>query len=329
MTSTRARLTVSYAFVLLGTMVIFATAVWAARRNVGTERLGQELGPVAFRLADQVLSAIQTAQLEGKRLTYIDSTDKEHPAIRSTRELAEVLDPIGGYYMVLDQKDRILYPSVQLRLLSADDQTSVLQYVLQLPNEGLGAAVPVRGDSVALLAVVKRNVAVGPNISRVVAAMPSTMTEVPAQLLVGTMVVLAPIIFVVSLLVAYLVVGNAFRPIDKLINEVEAITDGRSLHRRLATDASVSRAAIRTAATRPTIESTQVIPAPASRPMMFVQNQWKARCPMDRNRPSVTSRARDSCCSGSSGWRSRAMARMRWWWCTTGRILGSALQRLA
>jgi two-component system, OmpR family, sensor kinase len=238
MTSTRARLTVSYAFVLLGTMVIFATAVWAARRNVGTERLGQELGPVAFRLADQVLAAIQTAQLDGKRLTFVDSTDREHPAIRSTKDLAELLDPIGGYYLVLDQKDRILYSSAQLRLLSADDQTSVLQYVLQLPNEGTGAAVPVRGDSVALLAVVKRNVAVGPNISRVVAAMPSTMTEVPAQLLVGTMVVLAPIIFVVSLLVAYFVVGNAFRPIDKLINEVEAITDGRSLHRRLPTDAS-------------------------------------------------------------------------------------------
>src|SRR4051812_7460675 len=139
MNSTRARLTVSYAFVLLGTMVIFATAVWAARRNVGTRQLGQELGPAAFRLADQVLGLIQTAQLDGKRLTSIDSTDKQHPSIRSTKELAELLDPIGGYYMVLDPKDRILYSSAQLRLLSADDQTSVLQYVLQLPNEGTGA----------------------------------------------------------------------------------------------------------------------------------------------------------------------------------------------
>jgi signal transduction histidine kinase len=33
-------------------------------------------------------------------------------------------------------------------------------------------------------------------------------------------------------------VGNAFRPVDQLINEVEAITDGRSLHRRLPADAS-------------------------------------------------------------------------------------------
>jgi signal transduction histidine kinase len=33
--------------------------------------------------------------------------------------------------------------------------------------------------------------------------------------------------------VAYFVAGRAFRPVDDLINEVEAITDGRSLHRRL------------------------------------------------------------------------------------------------
>jgi signal transduction histidine kinase len=52
------------------------------------------------------------------------------------------------------------------------------------------------------------------------------------------MIVVAPIIFIVSMLVAYLVVGNSFRPVDQLINEVEAITDGRSLHRRLPADAS-------------------------------------------------------------------------------------------
>jgi signal transduction histidine kinase len=32
--------------------------------------------------------------------------------------------------------------------------------------------------------------------------------------------------------------GELFRPVDQLINEVEAITDGRSLHRRLPADAS-------------------------------------------------------------------------------------------
>jgi signal transduction histidine kinase len=52
------------------------------------------------------------------------------------------------------------------------------------------------------------------------------------------MIVVAPIIFLLSVTAAYLVVGSAFRPVDQLINEVEAITDGRSLHRRVATDSS-------------------------------------------------------------------------------------------
>lgn len=238
MASTRARLTISYAVVLLGTMVTFATAIWLARRNVSIERLGQQLGPVAFRLADQVLSTIETAQSESKRLTYVDSTNATGPVIRPTRELVELLDPLGGYFMALDQQGRVLYSSAQLRLLSADDQTKVLQNILRLPNEGMGIALPVRNDSLVLLAVAKRNSTGARNIARVVAAVPSGLTEVPAQLLIGTMLVLAPIIFVVSLVVAYLVVGRAFRPIDELINEVEAITDGRSLHRRLPTDSS-------------------------------------------------------------------------------------------
>lgn len=238
MASTRARLTVSYAFVLLGTMVVFATTIWAARRNVGTDRLGQELGPFAFRLADQVMLSIESAQRDGRRLTYVDSTDTARVVIRPTRELAALLDPFSGYFMVLDRDDRLLYSSSQFRLFTPDDQTKVMANILRLTNEAIGITVPVRGDSLILLAVAKRDSAVGPNISQVVAAMPSGATAVPAQLLVGTMVMLAPIIFVVSLVVAHLVVGNAFRPIDKLINEVEAITDGRSLHRRLPTDSS-------------------------------------------------------------------------------------------
>jgi two-component system, OmpR family, sensor kinase len=38
------------------------------------------------------------------------------------------------------------------------------------------------------------------------------------------------------LLLSYVIAGRAFRPVEQLINEVEAITDGRSLHRRVAAD---------------------------------------------------------------------------------------------
>ena len=238
MASTRSRLTVSYAFVLLGTMVAFSTSVWIARRNVSIEQIGQELGPYAFRTGDQVLAAIQAAQLDGKRMTYVDTTNSAHPVIRAQRALADLLDPQPGYFMVLERSGKLIYTSTAMRSLSRDDQDKVLQYVLPLPDEQRGAIVPVRGDSSRLLAVAKRNVAPGANISRVVVAVPTNLSDLPPQLLVGTLVVLAPIIFVVSLVVAYLVVGNAFKPVDQLINEVEAITDGRSLHRRLPADTS-------------------------------------------------------------------------------------------
>src|SRR4051812_25937911 len=233
--STRARLTLSYALVLLGTMVAFAISLWTARRNQSHGELARE----AFFAADRVLLAIQTARLETepkRQLTVIDTVG-DRPVIRATRSLGELLDPLPGYFMVLDQQGKSLYTSTLMRSLSSDDQATLLKQMLELKDENIAPIVPVRGD-LKLLVVARRNVAVGPNISRVVSALPTDLSELAPQLLVGTMVVLAPIIFVISIIVAYLVVGNAFRPIDRLINEVEAITDGRSLHRRLATDAS-------------------------------------------------------------------------------------------
>jgi two-component system, OmpR family, sensor kinase len=233
MSSTRARLTVSYALVLLGTMVVFGAAVWKLRAIGARQQLAQE----AYRVADNVLFTIQNAQAALTRMTYVDSTSGPTPVVKGTKELAAALDPLAGYFMVLDQSGKLLYSSSLMRLLSGDDQTSVLREVLKLTSE-TAAIVPVRDDSLQLLAVRERSVAVGPNISWVVAALPQDLAMLPAQLVLGTIIVVAPIIFVISMIVAYLVVGSAFRPVDQLINEVEAITDGRSLHRRLPGDTS-------------------------------------------------------------------------------------------
>lgn len=232
MASTRTRLTVSYAVVLLGTMVAFGLSIWVGQNSQSTNEVGRE----AFRVADQVLNTIQ-AQSASRRLTYVDSTDRANPVTRPTKEMAAVLDLLPGYFVLLDQRDLPLYPSTLMRQLSGDDQTKLLQNWLQLNEESGAVKVPVRGDSLVLFAVARRNTVPG-GISRVVAALPADAAEMPAGLLIGTMVMLAPIIFGVSMIVAYLVVGSAFRPVDQLINEVEAITDGRSLHRRLPADSS-------------------------------------------------------------------------------------------
>jgi two-component system, OmpR family, sensor kinase len=234
MPSTRTRLTVSYGLVLLGTMFVFSLAVLTGRRTGARDELAGE----AFRIADNVWFTIQSAPPGARRLTYVDSSNPRSPTTRPTKEMAAVLDPLGGYFMVLDQQGKLLYPSSLIRQLSGDDQTALLRGALQLTGETGAAIVGVRGDSVHLLEVARRDPAAGPNISRIIAALPTDVVDLPPQLLLGTIVVLAPIIFIISMIVAYFVVGNAFQPVDHLINEVEAITDGRSLHRRLPADAS-------------------------------------------------------------------------------------------
>jgi signal transduction histidine kinase len=59
----------------------------------------------------------------------------------------------------------------------------------------------------------------------------------PRELL-GTMLVITPFLLAISMTFAWAIAGRAFRPIDRIIDQVEAITDGRSLHRRLAIGAA-------------------------------------------------------------------------------------------
>ena len=57
---------------------------------------------------------------------------------------------------------------------------------------------------------------------------------VGARRLVLFVLLLAPIILAASVAIGYLLAGRALAPVDRVVDEVQAITDGRSLHRRLA-----------------------------------------------------------------------------------------------
>ncbi|MDB4885696.1 MAG: ATP-binding region ATPase domain protein, partial [Gemmatimonadetes bacterium] len=103
---------------------------------------------------------------------------------------------------------------------------------------GAGALVSVSDTLLRgrLLLAARRDPALLPNISRIVAGVPTSVSELGSGLLIGTMLVVFPFILLVSVAASYLIAGSAIEPVERLINEVEAITDGRSLHRRLPSD---------------------------------------------------------------------------------------------
>jgi len=67
----------------------------------------------------------------------------------------------------------------------------------------------------------------------VIAAAPTTGVVLPPDELVPAMLLTAVAVVAFSLLIVYLVVDRTLQPVDAIVEEVEAITDGRSLHRRL------------------------------------------------------------------------------------------------
>jgi signal transduction histidine kinase len=156
----------------------------------------------------------------------------------ATQDMRELMERVPGYYIVYDRDDRQIYSSVGIRQLAEADRSVIDEAAVKLIPDGEGALVNV-SDSLFggnLLLGARHDQSLAPNITRVVAGVPTTIADLSPNILVGTMLVIFPFIILASIGVAYFISGSAAEPVERLINEVEAITDGRSLHRRLPSD---------------------------------------------------------------------------------------------
>ena len=233
MWSTRARLAAAYAGLIFATLLAFCAAVYFARRASAY----QELGVQAARSAELVLRTMVGAQRTGRRLTSRDS-DSLRATVLPLPELRNRLEPLPGYFLVLDAHNRLLYSSSAVRQLPPDQQADLQDYGIDLSLGREGVLVPLPDSAIGgrMLLVARADPELQPNISRVIAGLPTVHADIAPQLLLGTMFLIAPLVLLISVALAYFLAAGAFKPVDRLISEVEAITDGRSLHRRLPTD---------------------------------------------------------------------------------------------
>src|SRR5688572_2378398 len=217
MWSTRARIAAAYGGLLLVTLLAFILAVFVARRSAAFEELAA-FGFQSGIAADGVLQAIANSEATGKRLTLRDSTLTVTPelrpvwstSVRPLPELQQLLDPWQGFFLVLDEKDRLLYTSNAMRRLPREDQDHINEQVVDLYPTGRAAVVPLSIGS-RILIVARADSTLQPNISRVIAGVLTYDPGVPAQLLFGTMFLIAPLMVLVSVAVAYVIAGNTFK----------------------------------------------------------------------------------------------------------------------
>ncbi len=229
MPSIRSRLTATYALALVGTMALYGAALYAGR-GAGVYR---ELQRYVFAHADITARIVRQAQAAGEPV--VETTDALIGR-QLAPKLRTALDVVPEYIFVLDSAGQALYISAAARRLDVSDRATLLDAAKRLESSNFGLEVPLRRTKVLLAA--QRPAELGPPVARVVAGASTRSTVESGRELLGTMLAVAPFVIIASVGAAYAIAGGAVRPLDRVINEVAAITDGRSLHRRLAVDES-------------------------------------------------------------------------------------------
>ena len=235
MASIRTRLTLAYGLALLATMAAFAFTLWVARRASLYRELEQDV-VVSIERANRL---IEQALAAGEALTARNdsiASGPGNPKIIAPR-LRASLEGIPNYLVIADDDGRLLYSSFAVRQLSDTSRFVFQQEALRLAKGGPATFFrTMEGDQ--LLMGARPAPPGATEIERIVGGVSTIPAELAPRELVATMLAITPLLVLLSIGGAYLIAGRAFRPVEHMINEVEAITDGRSLHRRLATQAS-------------------------------------------------------------------------------------------
>ena len=251
MATIRTKLTVAYTGALLGSLAVYSISLYAARRDA-TRRDQKEALAIQ---ADQALRVLRFAATAKEPVTEI-----RDPLVGAqiTARIGSILEGLPGYVIMFDKDGWRLYMSPSVRALGPDGRDIALMQTNDTARTGspgaqallrkaeyerlIGEAkalqpgnsvypITVRGNDIMLVSLPETDPTTV--VARVVVGRPVDVTTGWLREFVMTLLVVAPIVIAVSVGAAYMIAGRAVEPVGRMINEVEAITDGRSLHRRL------------------------------------------------------------------------------------------------
>jgi signal transduction histidine kinase len=221
----RQRLTFWYTVALGITVAAFGTLLYLERRQSSVRELDQRLGLEAD-LANRWLS--ESYNVLGRIVTTAGSSPSLDPGISA------YLEAVRDYVVVTDTSGNVLALSEAARALNADALQALTAPLdsFRLPKRA--GTINLGSGTGALRWLAVRVEAAGPEIGGLMVATPTSQIAFGPSDLVRSMLIIAPVILLASALVGYWLAGTFLRPVQGIMDEIEAISDGRSLHRRLA-----------------------------------------------------------------------------------------------
>jgi two-component system, OmpR family, sensor kinase len=238
MSSIRTRIANRFALLILTAVAIFAGTVYAARRAGALS----DMERLARQRATIVLQILASA---GSGSFSIDERAPEDPVSGTVQGLGAVgmlknfLDAQPGYLLVWSPDEREVYRSASVRALSAYLQGDQVTELARADNQAFAQWVSearTRLEAVPYALRADNGILLGVRSERgFVAVVGVSSDELPTSWreILGSALVSLPFVVLLAVLGAYMLAGNVLAPVDRMRQEVEAITDGRSLHKRL------------------------------------------------------------------------------------------------
>jgi signal transduction histidine kinase len=227
MLSTRAKLTVAFVAGLIAVTLTLFLAVLAARNNA----VYHDIAQYAAAQGNLAARVIEDAAESDKKV-FATSDTALIPLLAP--KLVQRLQTVPGFLVVVDTAGRAVYRSPEVMRLQGTDMQRLQTQLADLPNSGEALIFSLDSLQEKLL-FVSRSLPTAPGgLSRIASgAVATRASTIPREYLLDTLGIV-PLILTAAGVGAFLYLGRTHRQLAEITTEVAAITDGRSLHRRLA-----------------------------------------------------------------------------------------------
>jgi len=227
MFSTRVKLTAAFLAGLVAVTVTLFLAVLAARNNA----VYHDIALYAAAQGDLAASVITDAEQANEKV--MATSDTALIALLSPKVI-ERLQLVPGYIVIVDTTGRAVYRSPDVMRLAGSDMGALQTQLADLPKSGEALIFTLDSLQEKLLFVSHSLPGNNAGLSRIASgAIATRASTVPREYLLDALVIV-PLIIGAAGVGAFLILGKTQRQLNEITNEVAAITDGRSLHRRLA-----------------------------------------------------------------------------------------------
>jgi signal transduction histidine kinase len=236
MQSIRSRLTLSYTLALTVTMVVFGAAVyWERAASAGREAEQQLDGRLLVEAQLTRTTLRQQAKPTGSVVTGVRILGREaDTSWVLANEVRAYLEGLRDYLWIADESGTSIFTSSAASNVGAEATRAVRNVMLRQPLEVAVGTIDLIPGTPRFRYYLLPVDSAGQHVRSLLVAAQSQPDERGPQQLLISMIFMAPIVLVASAVLGNWLAGNSLQPVDVMIEELQAIQDGRSLHRRLA-----------------------------------------------------------------------------------------------